>query len=296
MDRLELNRDENWVDVRLRTLNPPQEWKPNSAASRARIRRREHTRRVWARSWAWTAATICVAALVSIGVPAPAKCAVLGLGCPNVAPAVQKGLPVPVAATNPTPVSSAPAKSVANPSSPHISNYKELGSPSAPLVCEIYSDYECPSCANFYRTVYPALVSEYVKVGKLRIIHRDFPLPQHPYAILAAQYANAAGELGHYEQVAAQLFATQQNWSQNGNVAGSVAQVLPPGVMQKLRAMVESATDPQATMRNDQALAAQGDIYQTPSLVFIKSGARNKIAGAPAWAVLKLYINELLNQ
>jgi protein-disulfide isomerase len=183
-----------------------------------------------------------------------------------------------------------------SPPAPRGSNYKELGSPSATLVCEIYSDYECPSCANFYRTIYPLLVSDYVKTGKLRIIHRDFPLPQHPFAILAAQYANAAGELGYYEQAAAQLFATQQQWATAGNVGASLVQALPPGVIQKVRAMVESTSDPQATMRSDEALALQGEVNQTPTLVFIKGGARQKVAGAPAWEVLRLYINELLSK
>jgi len=213
-----------------------------------------------------------------------------------VAPAVQKAVPVPVAAAHPAPVPSAPPKSLPNPPVLRASNYKELGSPSAPLACEIYSDYECPSCANFYRTIYPSLISEYVKTGKLRVIHRDFPLPQHPFAILAAQYANAAGEHGYYEQAATQLFATQQEWAASGNVAASVAQVLPPGVMQKVRAIVESASDPQATMRSDEALAVQAEVNQTPTLVFIKGGARQKVAGAPAWEVLRLYINELLSK
>ena len=286
--------DESWVAARLRSLDPPRDWKPNSAAALAGIRRRENRRRVWARSWAWTAATICVIGIVLTGLPSPAKCAVLGLGCPNIAPAAQKALPV--TAAHPTPFTSAPPKPAVAPSAPRASNYKELGSPSAPLVCEIYSDYECPSCADFYSTLYPSLVANYVKTGKLRIIHRDFPLPQHPFAILAAQYANAAGELGHYEAVVTQLFATQQDWSGSGNVAGSVAQVLPPGVMQRVRALVESAPEPQATMRSDEDLAARAGINQTPTLIFIKGGDRRKVAGAPAWDVLRTYIDELLRR
>jgi len=299
MDNFETNNDA-WVASRLRALDPPQEWKPSSAAALAGIRRRENQRRLWVRSWAWTTATICVVGMVLMGMPAPAKCAVLGLGCPNIAPAAQKAIiaaargPIPGPVVSPSP--SAASKSVGGPPATRASSYKEVGSLSAPLVCEIFSDYECPSCGIFYRTIYPSLVSEYVNTGKLRIVHRDFPLPQHPFAILAAQYANAAGELGHYELVVSQLFATQQAWSANGNVGASVAQVLPPGVMQKVRAMVESSSDPQATMRSDEALAAQGDINQTPTLVFVKGGSRQKIAGVPAWDVLRAYVNDLLSK
>src|SRR6202012_5794730 len=93
-----------------------------------------------------------------------------------------------------------------------VGNYKVIGSPTAPLTLEIYSDYECPFCAVFYNTVYPQLVAGFVDTGKVRIIHRDFPLPQHPYAKIAARYANAAGENGPYRQAVAPLFTTQGGW------------------------------------------------------------------------------------
>ena len=77
------------------------------------------------------------------------------------------------------------------------------------MVCEIYSDYECPSCAGFCTQVFPKFVAEFVKTGKVRVVHRDFPLPQHPFAKLAARYANAEGEVGHFEEVEKQLFVSQ---------------------------------------------------------------------------------------
>src|SRR5207248_2110086 len=76
-------------------------------------------------------------------------------------------------------------------------DYKVSGSPDAPVVCEIYSDYECPACGLFYSDVFPRLLSEYVMTGKVRVVHRDFPLPMHRYSKLAARYANAAGKSGN---------------------------------------------------------------------------------------------------
>jgi protein-disulfide isomerase len=61
----------------------------------------------------------------------------------------------------------------------------------------------------FYRDTYPSLVSEYVINGKVRVVHRDFPLPQHKYARLAARYANAADELGLYDVAFNRSFETQ---------------------------------------------------------------------------------------
>ena len=56
--------------------------------------------------------------------------------------------------------------------------------------------------------------------GKVRIIFRDYPLPQHPYARKAAVYADAAARIGRYERVCDTLFRTQDDWGQTGDVEG----------------------------------------------------------------------------
>src|SRR5665213_2681938 len=97
-------------------------------------------------------------------------------------------------------------------------NFKESGSPTAPISMELYTDYQCPHCREFYLTDLPPLIKDFVRTGKVRLLHRDFPLPQFQYSRLAARYANAAGKLGYYDLVANQLFETQPEWSQSGNV------------------------------------------------------------------------------
>ncbi|MES1260638.1 MAG: thioredoxin domain-containing protein, partial [Acidobacteriota bacterium] len=105
-------------------------------------------------------------------------------------------------------------------------NFKLSGSPSAPITVELYTDYECPSCRMFFKDVLPQLEAQYVATGKIQLMHRDFRLPQHQYSKLAARYANAAGQIGQYQIVAAQLFEKQQDWAANWNVDGVVAKVL----------------------------------------------------------------------
>jgi len=53
-------------------------------------------------------------------------------------------------------------------------NFKEIGSAKAPITVEIYADYECPHCRALYMEVVPSLIAEFVKTGKVRLIHRDF--------------------------------------------------------------------------------------------------------------------------
>jgi protein-disulfide isomerase len=263
--------DEQWVDRRVQLLSPDADWHPDAAAALAGLRRRGAQRQRWQRGGMWSIATAAMCAVVMLGLPAPAKCALAGIGCKGVAPAVAE---------------SAAAHSVAN--------YKESGSPSAPVTVEIFSDYECPACANFYVNVFPQFTAEYVKTGKVRVVHRDFPLPQHPYARLAARYANAAGELGHYDEVVMQLFSHQAEWAQNGSIDAVVAQVLPPGVMQQVRTMVGKDTKLDDTVTSDLALVAKEQIHQTPTIVFVYKGERRTVNGPPALTILRSFLEEML--
>src|SRR5271165_5326884 len=175
-----------------------------------------------------------------------------------------------------------------------VKNFKESGSPNAPITIEVYTDYECPSCRNLYMETLPLLNAEYVATGKVRLVHRDFPLPQHQYSKLAARYANAAGEIGRYDTVATQIFKTQQEWEQNGNVDGEVAKVLPPGEMQKVRELVKSDSHLDDTVTSDVALGNQDRLNQTPTMVIVARGKRQKIDGVVPFAILKTYLDDLL--
>jgi protein-disulfide isomerase len=175
-----------------------------------------------------------------------------------------------------------------------VKNFKESGSPNAPITLELYTDYQCPSCRNFYMDVLPQVVSQYVATGKVRLIHRDFPLPQHAYSKVAARYANAAGQLGLYDVVANQIFKTQQEWEGNGNIDGEVAKVVPPAQMQKIRDLVKSDSHLDDTVTFDVTLANQDGLNQTPTLVIVNHGKRQKIDGAVPYNILKQYLDELL--
>ena len=79
---------------------------------------------------------------------------------------------------------------------------------------------------------------DHVQTGKIRILHRDFPLPQHRYAHLAARFANAAGRVGQYDLVVNQLFKTQRAWEESGDIDAQIREVLPPGTLQRVRQLV----------------------------------------------------------
>jgi protein-disulfide isomerase len=154
--------------------------------------------------------------------------------------------------------------------------FKQSGRANAPVVIEIYSDYECPSCAVFYQSKMPALQTYYG--DRLRVIHRDFPLPIHQYARLAARYANAAGIAGFYGQAIEQLFLTQGAWAITGDVDASLAAVLPADAMEKVRTLVKDAAAMDALAAPDIALGYADAIRMTPTMVVVSGGARRLIA------------------
>src|SRR5579863_10389714 len=270
--------DERWVEERLRALEAGSDWRPNAGAALAGLQRRDLRRRSWQRGWIWSTAMASLGAVVMLALPAPAMCALVGVGCQRPRAAAMPILP-------------APAVAVARPA-----NYKQSGSPTAPVVCEIYSDYQCPACAAFYTKVFPQFEAEYVKTGKVRVVHRDFPLPQHPFAKLAARYANAAGETGHYEEVVNQLFAGQPEWAATGNVDGAVAHVLTPETMRRVRALVNSDAGLDETVTADLSMAGWDRINQTPTIVFVYKGIREKVAGAPSFDLLRSFVEEKLSK
>lgn len=69
---------------------------------------------------------------------------------------------------------------------------KTIGNKNAPITMELYSDYQCPSCAGVFENTLPPMIDTYVAWGKVYLVHHDFPLQKHPYSGQAARWANAA--------------------------------------------------------------------------------------------------------
>ena len=65
------------------------------------------------------------------------------------------------------------------------------GSANAPVLIVGFDDLECPFCAKMHAELFPALLERYK--DQIRIVYRDFPLSQHPWATRAAIDANCIG-------------------------------------------------------------------------------------------------------
>ena len=268
------NNVEQWVDKRIAALAPPAGWQPDSARAYAAMHKLDGTIKRRRRMRLLLAAAFGAACLVALLLEAPqAYCA--GPGCAN-QPASHQ--PAPPARPN-----AAPAQ-----------KFKQSGAADAPIVCEVYSDYECPACAKIFRDVLPLLMLNYVQTGKVRLRHRDFPLPIHRYARLAARYANAAGRLGEYEAALTQIFRTQAAWSGTGEIDAHLTPVLPPAAMQQIRQLVNSDSTLDDDIAADIAQGREDQIASTPTFVIVTNGRREKIPPGSSYELLKGYLDGLL--
>jgi protein-disulfide isomerase len=159
---------------------------------------------------------------------------------------------------------------------------------------EVFSDFQCPACKSLYDATNRQLMDNYVNTGKVYLIHRDFPLPMHSHSKEAAQYSRAAAQVGKLEAVEDVLFQNQEKWEASGDVDGTVAKVLTPAEMTKVRALVKSgAVD--ASIAKDQALGNNTyRVNQTPTTVFHANGQTFPYAGVMSWDILKQFLDQLL--
>jgi protein-disulfide isomerase len=65
------------------------------------------------------------------------------------------------------------------------------GAANAPVVIVVFDDLECPFCAKMHAQIFPALTDKYK--DQVRVVYRDFPLSQHPWAMRAAIDTNCLG-------------------------------------------------------------------------------------------------------
>lgn len=95
-----------------------------------------------------------------------------------------------------------------------------LGSPDAPVVMEVFEDFQCPVCARHSLTVEPVLVARYVNNGTLRIVHRDLAFLGNGSAgdesVLAASAASCALDQDAYFDMALWIYENQDGENRGG--------------------------------------------------------------------------------
>jgi len=170
---------------------------------------------------------------------------------------------------------------------------KAFGSKNAPVIMEIFSDFQCPACKQLFTSTTQRVMDNYVDTNKVYIIHRDFPLPMHAYSRVAANYSRAAAHIGKCEAVEQALFQNQEKWEVNGDVKATVAAVLTPAEMKKVQALVDSRTL-EPLIDRDRQLGQAIPVNQTPtSIIHTRDGQTYPVIGFVSFDVLKTLLDQL---
>ncbi len=123
----------------------------------------------------------------------------------------------PVTAKPPVPPIGDPVKPLPNPYKDYVTDGVAIGPASAKVVIEEFTDFQCPYCAMGHKMMM-GIVKRFK--GKVRLVHRDFPLDnscnealtfkKHAQACRAAIYARCAAAQNKYWPYEALLFPNQE--------------------------------------------------------------------------------------
>jgi protein-disulfide isomerase len=171
------------------------------------------------------------------------------------------------------------------------------GAPNAPLMIEVFSDFECPACKSFHDNEVPQLMRDFVLPGKAYLIYRYFPLAMHPHGRPAAEFVCAAAQIGKYQEVAEALFARQQQWSGDGKVEQAVNNVLTASQQQKVRSLLKSPAV-QDEINHDMEEGKSVPVQGTPSLLITYRLRRTPVNGVGVlnYTLVKALLDDLLKK
>ena len=169
------------------------------------------------------------------------------------------------------------------------------GSLNAPVRIEVFSNFECSHCREFYLRTVKKILKEYSSVDKVCVIYHDFPFSTHKYDRKAARYAEAASRIGKDTMlnVYDALYTDQAEWSQTGELEKSLQKALPKEDLDKI---MEIAKDPgiDPLIEKQYELAIKNGLKSTPTIYVISPGKEQKVEGMLEYFVLKSFIDRIV--
>jgi protein-disulfide isomerase len=167
------------------------------------------------------------------------------------------------------------------------------GSPKAPVLIEVFSDFQCPGCKAFHDAEFQRIMKDYVVPGKVYLIYRYFPLVGHPYGRPTAEYVAAAARVQRYQKVADAMFQQQAVIEKLGNVEAVAASVLTPTELQTVKSLLKSP-EVQKEIDTDLTEGKAIPLQFTPTLLITAHGKSESIHGPINYDLLKQYLDSLL--
>jgi protein-disulfide isomerase len=86
---------------------------------------------------------------------------------------------------------------------------RQIGDPSAPVLIELYEDFQCPGCKLFTDSIEPQVLDAYVATGQARLVFRHYPFIG-PESLQAARASMCADDQGRFWDYHDMLFTNQR--------------------------------------------------------------------------------------
>jgi protein-disulfide isomerase len=169
------------------------------------------------------------------------------------------------------------------------------GSLNSPIRLEVFSDFQCSHCRDFYLLTVRRILKEYSSKDLVCVIYHEFPLSINEYSHKAARYSEAVSRLGQKKllPIYESLFVTQPTWSRDGNVEAAVANALSSEDLQKVKLLLN---DPSVNLAIDKEIeySREKGINATPTSFIYYVGKEQKVEGVVTYLVLKQFIDSIL--
>lgn len=177
-------------------------------------------------------------------------------------------------------------------------NQPILGQKDANVTIYMFEDYECPFCQRFEQNAYKDIVSNYVETGQVRIVWKDYPLPEriHPWANPAATHMECVYRQDEeaFWTIKDKIFANQDSISTE-NVEDTIVEWASEEGLNGEE--IRSCADQEDVQQAVDSDMEEGGQLGTPTLFITKTGESDytKISGAQPYSVFQNAIEEKLD-
>lgn len=169
------------------------------------------------------------------------------------------------------------------------------GTLNAPILLEVYSDFQCPACRTFFLEVIIPAVKEYGNSGKICVLYNEFPLNAHKYSLKAARYSLAAQRVGRKQWLAVMqaLYQRQPIWTQDGNIDKALNGVISSGDLAQIKKIAREPSIHDAVNR-EVVLGEKREIHSTPTVFVTVNKRTQKIERVLPYEVWKDFFDDNL--
>jgi protein-disulfide isomerase len=169
------------------------------------------------------------------------------------------------------------------------------GSLNSPIRLDVFSDFQCSACREFYLRTIRKVLTEYSSKDKVCVVYHEFPLSYHQHSREAARYCEAAWRLGLSKllPVMDAIFENQAEWSEDGKLEDTVAGALSKEDFLKVKEIMKDPSIDEAIEREIQ-LGVKDKVAATPTIIISYIGKQQRVEGLLTYFVLKQFIDSVV--